>query len=239
MNLRLYLLFNVRLMNLFPPLFQLLLIKLIILTHGSLCRPTENHILTAEDAFEFCKDNILGIQYIFLDSEGHVQPKRLFMKSHREPLGDTIPGTQSFHHFEPVNIGMIAYKKTSEESNFHGCRNFFARKSLNVVPDVQSVVLQHFVACEFDDKWWLGMVQSVDNDEQTCEIKFMHHKGQIPHSGFYWPRRQDICWVNFQSVLLKIPSPALSSNTARSYSISILDQVTIQGIFDNRNNTIR
>ena len=60
------------------------------LIHKSLCHPTENHILTAEDAFEFCKDNILGIQYIFLDSEGYVEPKRLFMKSHRPVTRDPI-----------------------------------------------------------------------------------------------------------------------------------------------------
>ena len=66
-------------------------------------------------------------------------------------------------------------------------------------------------------------------------INFMHQKGLVPNSGFQWPRRPDICPVNSKDVLLNTDTPALSSNTARSYSISRDIFTTIEGIFNNRN----
>ena len=204
------------------------------LTRESLSRPTGNHILTAEDAFKFCNDSIHGIHFIFLNQQ-YVDEKRTFMQTKRNVLGDTIPGTQIFHHFFPIHIGVIACKMTSEDPSFYGCRNFFTAKSHSQVPPPLQIVLQHFVACIYDDEWWIGMVEGIEDEGDMVNINFMHQKGLIPNSGFQWPRRPDICPVNSKDVLLSIDTPALSSNTARSYSISRDVFTTIEGIFNNRN----
>ena len=93
------------------------------LTRDSLRCPTGNHILTAEDAFKFCKDSIHGIHFIFLNQQ-YVDEKRTFMQTKRNVLGDTIPGTQMFHHFFPIHIGVIAYKMTSEDPSFMDAETF-------------------------------------------------------------------------------------------------------------------
>ena len=53
------------------------------------------------------------------------------------------------------------------------------------------LVPQHFVACMYDDEWWIGMVEGIEGD--IFNINFMHQKGLIPNSGFHWPRRPDLC----------------------------------------------
>ena len=113
------------------------------LTRESLSHPTDNHILTAKDAFEYCEANIKGINFVFMDREEFVEPKRAFMKTHRVTLGDTIPGTQSFHQFEPVKVGVIAYKRTSKDPDFQGCRNFFTGKTQHELPAFD-IIMQHF-----------------------------------------------------------------------------------------------
>ena len=97
-------------------------------------------------------------------------------------------------------------------------QKLFTAKSNSQVPPPQQIVPQHFVACMYDDDWWIGMVKGIEGD--IFNINFMHQKGLIPNSGFQWPRRPDICPVNSKDVLLNTDTPALSSNTARSYSIS-------------------
>ena len=78
------------------------------------------------------------------------------------------------------------------------------------------------------------MMEGIEGD--MVNINFMHQKGLIfPNSGFQWPRRPAICPVNSKDVLLNTDTPALSSNTARSYSISRDVFTTIEGIFNNHN----
>ena len=100
-----------------------------------------------------------------------------FMQTKRNVLGDTIPGTQMFHDFFPIHIGVIAYKMTSEDPSFYGCRNFFTAKSNSQVPTPLQRVPQHFVACIYDDDWWIGMVEGIEGD--MVNINFMHIKRDL------------------------------------------------------------
>ena len=66
----------------------------------------------------------------------------------------------------------------------------------------------------------------------------MHQKGLIPYKGFYWPKRDDVCWIDVKDILLVLSTPELSSRSARTYSIGVNEQKTVQGIFDNHQNVV-
>ena len=62
----------------------------------------------------------------------------------RFALGSTVPGTRSFHYFEPIGPYEIAYKRTSEDDSFSGTHNFKGEiyKALTL-KDVQEIDLWH------------------------------------------------------------------------------------------------
>ena len=170
------------------------------LTRESLSRPLNGHILTAKDAFEYCQSSVKGITFVFMDIQ-FVARKRELMLSQRVSIGATIPGTQSYHVFQPMKVGVIGYKRTAEDEHFQGCRNFFTGKSYQDMPIVK-IEAQQYVACLFEEQWWVGLIENIDESGGQCQINFMHHKGLVPTSGFYWPMRPDICWVSNESIFL-------------------------------------
>ena len=75
---------------------------------ASLQRPISDQIMTIQALFEYCCENISGIQFELLHSDDF-QKVQLKMAS-RFLLGSTIPRTCFFLHFEPSTISSIGYK---------------------------------------------------------------------------------------------------------------------------------
>lgn len=78
----------------------------------------------------------------------------------------------------------------------------------------------------------------VEIEDNKFKVQFMHQKGLIPNKGFYWPKRDDVCWIDVKDILLVLSTPELSSRSARTYSIGVNEQKTVQGIFDNHQNVV-
>ena len=64
---------------------------------ASLQRTLKNHILTPKAMFEFCKNNIEGIEFIYIDSKEVTETWKFLEK--RFVNAFTVPGTRNFHHF--------------------------------------------------------------------------------------------------------------------------------------------
>ena len=75
---------------------------------ASLQRPMSDQIMTIQVLFEYCCENISGIQFELLQSDDF-QKVQLKMVS-RFLLGSTIPRTCFFQHFESLTIPSIGYK---------------------------------------------------------------------------------------------------------------------------------
>ena len=73
-----------------------------------------------------------------------------------------------------------------------------------------------FVACTYDEKWWLGMVAQVSDEFGDHNINCMHLSG--PGKQFYWPTKVDTCWSS--NIVCVIEAPVLSSSSLRKYVIS-------------------
>ena len=67
----------------------------------------------------------------------------------RFDLGQTIPGTRSYHFFKPVNSN--AYKRTAEDDALAGSFNITGEACF-VRMTTESLRLNEYVACKYDKK---------------------------------------------------------------------------------------
>ena len=80
----------------------------------SLQRPVSNQILTFKAVKQFCTENLATISFFSIYKEDMVQVREILER--RYSLGDTIPGTRSCHHFEPVSTTSIDGKQLSDDT---------------------------------------------------------------------------------------------------------------------------
>ena len=79
------------------------------------------------------------------------------------------------------------------------------------------ITIGSFVAAMYDKKWYIGIVENVDQDNKDALIKFMHPHGPSP--SFHWPKHENVCWIPHHHVICVVETPNLT--TARGlYSIS-------------------
>ena len=177
----------------------------------SLQRPFSDQILDVPSMFKFCEENIKNITFVFISKE-RMETARDELNE-RFALGRTVPGTKSYHFFAPVSKNEIAYKQTSEDEEFTGTFCITGEEDEMPICDPK---INDYVSCKYDDKWWIGLVEDIDNVEQDCKVNFMHPSG--PARNFYWPTRADICWVSDLDIICIIGIP--KTLTGRTYNIS-------------------
>ena len=81
--------------------------------------------------------------------------------------------------------------------------------------NIETVRLNEHVACRYDEKWWIGVVEEVDRVEQDVKINCLHPSG--PARSFCWPRKPDVCWVGIANVICQVQAPVTA--TGRTYEI--------------------
>ncbi|GBL74793.1 hypothetical protein AVEN_243649-1 [Araneus ventricosus] len=75
----------------------------------------------------------------------------------------------------------------------------------------------NYVACVYEESWWIELVSELNKEEGDYTIAFMHPHG--PSETFYWPERQNECPVPSQHILCVIETPEITSHTGRLYKI--------------------
>ena len=68
-------------------------------------------------------------------------------------------------------------------------------------------------------------------EDGDIKVNFLHPSG--PSKSFYWPARQDICWVPIVDVLSKLTPPDMSTSTGRRYKFSESQIASVHDIFEN------
>jgi hypothetical protein len=68
---------------------------------SSLQRTVDNQILTPKDLYDFAKENVKGIQVMWVSSD-EIEEVTAAKLEERYKLAKTIEGTQSFHKFIPI-----------------------------------------------------------------------------------------------------------------------------------------
>ena len=72
-----------------------------------------------------------------------------------------------------------------------------------------------YIACKYDEKWGIGLILEVD----TVQLDAQDQHPPGPANTFFWPLKDDVCWVPFQNIFCNITTPITVSG--RSYSITV------------------
>ena len=118
---------------------------------------------------------------------------------------------------------MIVYKRTSSDALFCGQFDFRIRKGRDII----SFKENDYVACKYDNDWFIGIVEMMNVELPECQINFMHPKQTT--SNVYWPQRPDKCLIPYIDVLTKIDVPSITSG-GRTYKISSRNLALIKDI---------
>lgn len=172
-------------------------------------------IISVEEMHEFCTAKMKDITFVLIQMETMTALRLILNK--RFEVAETVPGTRSFHHYIPLSENTIGFKRTSEDKELQSFNllSGYSQSSMKQVL-IRNLKPTDFVACKYDEFWWVGMVEKVDIHNKDIQIKFMHPHG--PSKRFSWPSRDDLCWVPVNNVITNISTP--TTRSGRIYDIS-------------------
>ena len=134
----------------------------------------------------------------------------------RYNAAQTVKETRQLHKFQPQ--GKLLVYNTSLQAS-PPTEGIIIVKSISlsrVQIEDNTLQISSFVACTYNEKWWLGMVAQISYEFGDHNINFMHPSG--PGKQFHWPTKVDTCWSS--NIVRVIEAPALSSSSSRKYIIS-------------------
>ena len=181
-----------------------------IVKRASLLRSSSDAILSVTAFYEYCCKNISGIEFCHISTSALEYTRENLKK--RFEGGSTIPGTRSYHIFEPLQAGIIGYKYVASDANYAGQTNFFNYPSFVLVKPMD------FVACAYNGCRWIGIALSTNDDLKDAQVKFMKPAG--PSSCFSWPIYDDICDIPFTDIICKVQCPS-THGSGRSYQMTV------------------
>ena len=82
----------------------------------SLQRPVSDQILTFPAVEKFCKENLTSITFFSIYKNEMVSVRERLEERYAQ--GDTIPGTRSCHHFEPVSTTTVKAKQLCDDTAY-------------------------------------------------------------------------------------------------------------------------
>lgn len=70
--------------------------------------------------------------------------------------------------------------------------------------------LGDYAAFVYDQKWYVGLIVSINIAQNELEVKSMHPYG--PSTSFHWPCRPDAVWLTLTQVLCVVDTPDMQSS---------------------------
>ena len=123
--------------------------------------------------------------------------------------------THQLHKFQPQGKLLVYNTSLQESPPTEGIIVKSISLSRVQIED-NTLQISSFVACTYNEKWWLGMVAQISYEFGDHNINFMHPSG--PGKQFHWPTKVDTCWSS--NIVRVIEAPVLSSSLSRKYIIS-------------------
>ena len=84
--------------------------------------------------------------------------------------------------------------------------------------NIAEVIPHKFFACHSENDWYFGIANYVSIENNHVKVKFMNPKG--PASKFFWPSRDDVCWVPAENLICEV-NPPDASTTRRLYVFQV------------------
>lgn len=172
------------------------------------CNPG-NAIDNSQKFFDFCCAKIENIKFTMVKKETMMEARQKL--EDRFSKAKTVPGTRSFHHFEPKSEDSVATKRVSFDDQYCTVFNFSTETQMVKMSDLG---LHNYIACIYDERWYFGLVIAKFEDDGDVEVKFLHPHGPAP--SFHWPSKQDTCYIPLNNIILCV-SPPMTKASGRMY----------------------
>ena len=126
------------------------------------------------------------------------------------PIHTKFKGTPKNQQFIPYGNDIVM-KRVSGSTGFE--TKMITNLPLNGLK-IEDRAPVSFYACQYENGWYLSIASFASMENQDLNIKFLHPKG--PAVLFFWPSRDEICWIPISNVICKVQPPE-SSTTYRFY----------------------
>ena len=133
----------------------------------------------------------LGSSFFYMSST--TIRENVILLQDRYNAAQTVKGTRQLHRFVPQPLGKLLVYNTSLQAS--PPTEWITPKIISLYRvQIEDNTLQigSFVACTYDEKWWLGMVAQVSDEFGDHNINSMHLSG--PGKQFHLPTKVDTCW---------------------------------------------
>ena len=136
--------------------------------------------------------------------------KRFDLQKRYEGLR-TIPGTRSYHSFIPDGAKLILKRISSDI--VHDTHKF---NTPSLSPkDVTIYQPGKYIACYYDDDWYVGLILECSMQHEDFNVKFMHRRGV----NLQWAN-DTMCWVPFTKVICPISAQSVKGRSAHDYTLA-------------------
>ena len=197
---------------------------------ASLQKTLTGQILTPTDLFSWAKTNTAGVSFFYVAKEDILALTP--MLEERFQSAKALPGIRDNHCFVPQSSKKIKISRVSgDESGFTALvskqqdetdqSNVDSRKPLS--PNVFHI--GNYVACIYDQNWWIGVITDNSEEYDDYKVKFMHPCG--PTKYFIWPAIDDLTWVPKDHILQSITAPTCISQRGNKYTITDADNAIV------------
>jgi len=175
---------------------------------ASLQRPYTDQILTTQDMFKYCRDNITGVKYIYVSSAEIERMETTLTERFEYCL--PVKGTRGYHRYVPLSNNQIRCFVTSKGSSFDD------HQTSILFTNVSAFTNNDFVACVYDEKWWLGKVADKSEDNNDVLVHFFHPG---PKTAFQLSKN-DTAWVPAKKIVCKVTPLELTTVSGRTHNIT-------------------
>jgi hypothetical protein len=171
--------------------------------------------------FNFCQNEIKGNNLYYISRESNAIIRSEMKQGYA--TAKTLPGTRSYHNFIPISNTKIGAKVVSEQLEYSFVFNFQTDEIIKEC--LSNINIGVFICLIYDNNPWIGLIEEIDVENKDFQVRFMHPC--YPSRSYYWPSRDDVCWVPPKNLFLMINIP--STVTGRHYKITEIDHQSIAG----------
>ena len=182
-----------------------------------------NQIITVTGMYDWCEENIKNINFIFVPEEeisNHIEKYKL---EERYEGSNKVEGSRSHHSYIPISEN-LKMRRISTDNTFT-VTNYSKDVLQNITINTYKPGM--YVACLYDQDWYIGNVLEVSFEFNDIYIKFMKkHENQ-----FSWPKSDDTCWVPIEHIFFEVMTLNAQSKRGRSYCLSQVEYNNIKIMF--------
>lgn len=157
-----------------------------------------------------------------------IENSHSFSLEDRYDNAKTVTGTRSHHSFVPVSEVELQMRRVSEDEQFSAV--FVGVEGSKPVNEIDKDVYKPgtYVACMYDDDWFIGNIVECSEENQDVYIRFMRRSNLT----LTWPpdSRKEECWVPYVHLICPIQVPDVLGRGARQYRLAADDLDRIQSL---------